>query len=92
MLPQLLPQSHGSIEAFARSVGYLLLTLIKLPLNDELGICALEQLVVCHTDSSLLLLHLLLQGALLGDQCILQLCQGSIFGIQSGLPVLPGFL
>ena len=60
---------------------YLLLILIKLALHDQLCISALQQLVVCHTDSSLLLLHLLLQGALLSDQCIFQLSQGSVFGV-----------
>lgn len=94
-LLELLLQTHrkqDGYEASVRAVGYLLLTLIQLTLHDKLGISALQKLVVCHTDSGLLLLHLLLQGSFLGNQRILQLCQGTVFGVQSSLPILPCFL
>lgn len=73
-------------------VVYLLLALIELALHEQLCIGALYQLIVGHADSSLLLLHLLLQGSLLCDQGILKLSQGSVLGVKCSLPVLPGFL
>lgn len=71
---------------------YLLLALFKLTLHEDLCISALYQLVVSHADSSLLLIHLLLQTPFLCHQGILQLSEGTILGLKSRLPVLSCFL
>ena len=52
-------------------VLYLLLALFKLTLHDNLCIGPLHQLTVCHADSCLLLVHLLLQSPFLCHQGIL---------------------